>query len=159
MLVNQLINLKRCYVISSGQGGGMTHVYLHVAPPMPRGLESQEIIHGTDPLSVTNQCRMSNIYWAECFGPCGAAHVLQAMDRDFAARAMHSLGAAWRLVRLRLHIVFFSNSYCFQNFTFILPYFIFHFIYFSLFIPFILFSRTFSFLSTCFAMFVHASFH
>ena len=48
--------------------GGMAHVYLHVALPMPRGLESQEIMHGTDPLSVTNQCRMSNIYWAECFG-------------------------------------------------------------------------------------------
>ena len=49
-------------------------------------------MHDTDPLSVTNQCRMSNIYWAECFGPCGAAHVLQAMDRGFVARAMYSPG-------------------------------------------------------------------
>ena len=93
-------------------------------------------MHDTHLLSVTNQCRMSNIYWAECFGPCGAAHVLQAMDRDFVARAMHSLGAAWRLVRLRLHIVFFSNSYCFQNFTFILPYFILFSFPFYLLFPF-----------------------
>ena len=32
--MNQLINLKRCYVISSGQGGAMAHVCLHVAPPV-----------------------------------------------------------------------------------------------------------------------------
>ena len=59
----------------------------------PRGLESQGIMqHRTNPLSVTNQCRMSNIYWAECFGPCGTAHVLQAMDRGFVAHAMYSPG-------------------------------------------------------------------
>ena len=32
--MNQLINLKRCYVISSGQGGAMAHVCLHVALPV-----------------------------------------------------------------------------------------------------------------------------
>ena len=32
--MNQLINLKRCYVISSGQGGAMAHVCLHAAPPV-----------------------------------------------------------------------------------------------------------------------------
>ena len=49
------------------------------------------------------------------------------------------------IVRLRLHIVFFSNSYCFQNFTFIVPYFIFFSFPFYLLFPFHSFYFIFSY--------------